>query len=333
MARSRGRRPAERRGRPAQARRPEGSVAGSTGRGERRVRERRRRATLDGGGPGGPKAAALGSRHARHPHARRVQLHARAQRLFRPARRAGGRAARAQAGGCGCLPRAGRLSRVGLVRAARQDGARARRRAPARGDAPGLRRARSHDRAPRHGGRPGTTAPTGSRHAGARHRGRARRRTCSGRSRRVRPARAPRDRAGGDPRRRRRTGWNLRGGHGRHGAADPRGRLATRPDRQLGRLLPHRPADRGSRARRRPQRRRRCARCRADRADRRGRPLRCLRRLARGAGDQGRASARHPRRHAGRQRRSGGPWLRQRLQPGRRAGRPHGRCSRPAPGG
>ena len=58
--------------------RAEGAVAGAAGRGERRLRQRSARSgRWTRGRPRRPEAAAPGAQHARHPAARRVQLHAR----------------------------------------------------------------------------------------------------------------------------------------------------------------------------------------------------------------------------------------------------------------
>ena len=277
-----------------------------------------------------PAAAPLRDQRARDPAAGRVQLQARVERVLGAARRARDRGSGESARSCGGLPGARRLSGLGLVGATRQERARLRRRAPARGDAAGLRRARCHDRAARHGRRPRPAAPARPGAARDRHRRRPRRHARRGRPGWLGPGRAPRHRDGRDPRRRRRTRRDQRRRDRRLGAADPHRRLAARPQRRLGGLLAHRSADRRARARGRPQRRRRRARRRSNRADRRRRILRRLRRLARVTGDPRGGPARHARGRAGRQRRAGRARVRQRLEPGRRALRAYGRGGRSA---
>ena len=210
VARARRRRPPEGRRRPARARRSARALDGAAGRDERRGRNPGRGAEVDAARAPDPAAAPLRAQRARDPAARRVQLQARVERVLGAARRARDRGAREPARSRGRLPGARRLSGLGLVGAARQEGSRPRRRAPARGDAAGLRRARRHDRAARHGRRPRPAAPARPGAARDRHRRRPRRHARRGRPGRLGPGRAPRHRDGRDPRRRRRPGRDQR---------------------------------------------------------------------------------------------------------------------------
>ena len=213
--------------RPAAARRPEGSLDGAAGCRQRRCRDPGCGAPVDTAGSLGPAAASVSGERPWDPAARRVQFHARAQRLLGPSRRTGGRALGAETRGRRRLPGSHRLPGLRLVGAARQDGARARRGSLAGGVTPGLRRPRSDDRAPRHRRRSRAAAPPGTGAARNRRDQPARRRTCGCRPRRFEPRRASRHRAGRHPRRRRGPGRNHRRGDGRLGAADPHRGLAT----------------------------------------------------------------------------------------------------------
>ena len=232
-----------------------------------------------------------------------------------------------QARGRRRLPGAAGVPGLGLLDAARREGRRARGEQPARAAAARLRRARRDDRAARHRRRPRRT------------------RTCAAASSRgsTWSAAMPTRSAAPDPdgsNRLERHGTEMAGilvgaggpggvdgiAPGRLGAADPRRGLAARRHGRLRRLRAHRPADRRARARGRPEPRRRRPRRRADRADRRGGLVRGLRRLAGGARDR-RARCEldtlvvAPAGNDG----PAGPGLRQRLEPGRRAGRADGR--------
>ena len=214
---------------------------------------------MDAGRDRRPETPAHAARHPRDPGSGRVQLRPCPERLLRPARRTRGRAARAQARGRRRLPGAGGLPRLALVGAARPEGARDRRRQPALGEAAGVRRPRHHDRPPRHRPRSRPSLPARADPAGHQcRRPRCAQRNPGGRRpRRLERARAARYGDGRPTRRRGRSGRDLRGRDRCVRAPDPRRRLAARPDRELGRLRAHRPADRGARAGRRSQPRRR----------------------------------------------------------------------------
>ena len=224
--------------RPADARRPQVSVARATSRPERRLRDSAAGARVDPRRDRLAEAAPGAAEHPRDPGAGRLQLRARAERILGGARRPRGGAARAPAGGRGRLSGPRRLSGVRLVAAARERGPRDRRRPAPVGAVARLRRPRRDDRAPRHRRR--LSAPVPPRADSGRDQPRRPR----GAQRRVRgrgpgrpePPGAARHRDGGPARGRRRPWRYLGRGDRRFGAADPGRGLAARPDRQLGRV-------------------------------------------------------------------------------------------------
>ena len=114
-------------------------------------------------------------------------------------------------------------------------------------------------------------------------------------------------------------------------AADPRRRMAAGRCRRCLRLRPHRSGPGRDGAGRRSQLRRRCPRRRAGHADRRRRALCGLPGQPAQPGRVGRRGARLARDRTGRERRAGGPGVRQHRRPRRRRSGAHRRRDRHAP--